>query len=81
MSYWIAQAKSQAALLLLLLSVCRTAAQSVNATIKVYKIGNNREPEKVYPLPECAGDCDEDDDVRDSMFYCLCSLLQLQLTR
>lgn len=50
-------------LLLLLLAFLSSSRADSSSTIEVYKIGNNREPEDVYPLPECAGDCDVDQDV------------------
>ena len=59
------------ALLLVFLVSLEISYTSADATIEVYKIGNNGEPKDVYPLPECAGDCDDDEDVRILMYiYC-----------
>ncbi|CAB9516748.1 expressed unknown protein [Seminavis robusta] len=37
------------------------------ATIEGYVLGNNGQPESVYPLPLCAGDCDDDEDCGDGL--------------
>lgn len=36
-------------------------------TIEIYILGHNGHPKEVYPLPECAGDCDDDDDCGEGL--------------
>jgi hypothetical protein len=64
---------------LLLLVVLFSSSQAVDTfvattadapTVEVYILGNNGEPEDVYPLPECAGDCDDDKDVSKDAALC-----------
>ncbi|CAB9516450.1 expressed unknown protein [Seminavis robusta] len=36
-------------------------------TIEVFVLGNNGKPEEVYPLPRCAGDCDDDTECEEGL--------------
>ena len=55
--------------LLVIIPLCLIHASyaASNASIQVYLLGINGRPSDVYPLPECAGDCDDDSDCADGL--------------
>jgi hypothetical protein len=44
-------------------------AQRSLEPIKIDYLGNNGKPAEAFPLPRCAGDCDDDDDVSVALIH------------
>jgi len=44
-----------------------TPGVSVDMEIPLDTVGNNGEPEDVFPLGRCLGDCDDDDECADDL--------------